>query len=140
MNYSIAFLTEVADCNALLSWATREKADLDYKKTGDERLTSRYAETSLEVEADLQSVVAELSGVETMIAVLPEGPARDEAVIRKTRLEYRKFTLETRKASFGTVALLEKENDLARVIQEIDEVTAFSEAVQARKAEIQAQA
>jgi hypothetical protein len=133
MNYSISNLTEVADCNELLTWAAREKGDLEYRKLSDERLTARYAETSLEVNADLQAVIAEISALETVIAVLPDGPTKDDNLNKKVRLEYRKFLLETRKQSFGTVALLEKEMDLGRVIQEIEEADAFIAAVTTQK-------
>ena len=133
MNYSISNLTEVADCNELLTWAAREKGDLEYRKLSDERLTARYAETSLEVNADLQAVIAEISALETVIAVLPDGPTKEDNLNKKVRLEYRKFLLETRKQSFGTVALLEKEMDLGRVIQEIEEADAFIAAVTTQK-------
>lgn len=129
MDYSVTNLTEVADCNELLTWAAKEKADLNFKKLSDERLTVRYAETSQELDADLQAVIVELSALETVIAVLPDGPTKDDALNKKVRLEYKKFLLETRRESYGTVALLEKEMDLGRVNQEIVEVDAFIEAV-----------
>jgi|GEM_PF-589209 len=139
MNYSVQNLTQVADCDALLTWATREKADLEFKKLSDERLTTRYAETSLELEAVLQGVLVELSAIETIIAVLPEGPTKEDALNKKTRLEYKKFLLETRRESYGTVALLEKEMDLGRVYQEIAEVVAFMTAIAAQRATIPVQ-
>lgn len=134
MNYSVNNLTQVADCNALLTWAGREKADLAFKKLSDERLTSRFAETSLELDAVLQGVLAEIAATETIIAVLQDGPSRDEAINKKTRLDYKKFLLENRKESYGVVALLEKEMDLGRVNQEIEEVDAFILAVETHKA------
>lgn len=138
MMYSISNLTQVADCDALLAWAAREKADLNFKKLSDERMTSQYAETSLALDAILQGVLAELAATETILAVLPEGPTKEEALNKKTRLEYKKFLLETRRESYGTVALLEKEMDLGRVIQEIEEVDAFVLAIQNKLTELQA--
>ena len=139
MNYSITNLTEVADCNVLLSWAAKEKADLDFKRLSDERLTARYTATSEEINADLQGVLAEISATETIIAALPDGPSKEDAINKRTRLEYKKFLLETRRESYGTVALLEKEMDLARVIQELTEVEAFISTVKTRKVELEAQ-
>ncbi len=139
MNYSINNLTEVADCNVLLSWATKEKADLDFKRLSDERLTARYTATSEEINADLQGVLAEITATETIIAVLPEGPSKEDAINKRTRLEYKKFLLETRRESYGTVALLEKEMDLARVIQELEEVEIFIGKVKDRKVALEAQ-
>lgn len=135
---SVQNLTQVSDCNALLTWAAREKSDLNFKRLSDERLTVRFAETSQELDAILQGVLAELAATETIIAVLPEGPSKDEAINKKTRLEYKKFLLENRKESYGTVALLEKEMDLARVEQEIEEVDAFIAAVEEKKAALKA--
>ena len=74
-----------------------------------------------------------ITATETIIAVLPEGPSKVDAVHKRTRLEYKKFLLETRRESYGTVALLEKENDLARVVQELSEVDTFISAVKERK-------
>ncbi len=140
MNYSISNLTQVADCNALLSWAAKEKADLNFKKISDERLTLKYGETAQELDAVLQGVLAELAATDTIISVLPDGPSKEDALNKKTRLEYKKFLLETRRESYGTVALLEKEMDLARVTQELNEVEVFITTVSARKAELTAQA
>lgn len=136
--YTITNLTQIADCNALLAWAGREKADLVFKRISDERLTARFADTSQELDAVLQGVIAELEATETIIAVLPDGPTKDDAINRKTRLEYKKFLLETRRESYGVVALLEKEMDLARVNRELEEVENFIEAVEAKKATLAA--
>lgn len=136
MNYSVQNLTQVTDCNILLAMATKEKADLDFKKLSDERMTVKFTQTSQEIDAELQGVIAEIAATETIIAMLPDGKSKDDAIDKKTRLEYRKFTLENRKESYGTVALLEKEMDLARVTQEIEEVVAFIQLIEAKKTEL----
>lgn len=125
MNYSISNITQTADCDVLLSWADKEKADLTFKRLSEERLTNKYATTSVEVDAVLQGVLVELSAIETIIGVLPDGPTKDDEIKKKVKLEYKKFLLETRKESYGAVALLEKQLDLARLDQEIAEVDAF---------------
>jgi hypothetical protein len=125
MSYSISNITEVADCNVLLAWAAKEKADLVFKKLSIERITTKYAETSIEVEQELQSVILEIQAVDTIINVLPDGPIKEAEQDRKVKLEYKKFLLENRKESYGAVALLEREVDLARVSKEILEVDDF---------------
>ncbi len=132
MNYSIANLTLVADCNSLLAWAAREKADLNYKKITIERVSQKYAETSVGLDAEIQGVIAEIAANDTIIAALPEGPTKEEALDKKVRLEYKKFVLENRKENYGTVALLQKESELGRIDQQIVEVDAFVAAVEAR--------
>ena len=132
MNYSISNLTLVADCNALVAWAVKEKAELNYKKITLERLTQKYAETSVGLDAEIQGVIAEIAANDTIISVLPEGPTKEAALDKKTRLEYKKFVLENRKESFGSVALLQKESEMGRVDQQITELDAFLAAVEAR--------
>lgn len=137
MNYSFTNLNAVADCDVLLSWAAKEKADLDYKKTTDDRMAQRFTETSQELDALLQGVLAELGATETIISVLPEGPAKQDALDKKIRLEYKKFLLESRRESYGTVALIEKQVDLARVTVELTEMDSFIGSLEARKTELE---
>lgn len=92
--YTITNLTQIADCDALLTWAAKEKEDLNFKKLSDQRLTVRFAQTSLELDAILQGVIAEIGAQETIIAVLPQGPSREDAINKKTRLEYKKSYLK----------------------------------------------
>lgn len=134
MNYVINNLTQVADCDVLLSWAANEKADLAFKKMGEERLTIKYSSTSVEVESELQGVIIELTATDAIIASLPEGDLKEEHLKKRTRIVYKKFLLENRKESYGTVALLEKQLDLERVNKEIEEVDAFILAVTNHKA------
>jgi len=132
--YSISNLTTVADCDVLLNMANKEKADLNFKKLSEQRLVNNYSNTSVEISVFLQGILAEISAVTTVLNVLPEGPTKDAEEKRKVRLEYKKFLLETRKESYGAVALLEKQLDLERVINQIDEVDAFILAISNHKA------
>jgi hypothetical protein len=138
MIYSVQNLTEVADCEMLITISQKEKADLEYQKLSAERLTTRYTENSVEIEATLQGVIAELEAVETILTIVPEGPTKDDLLNRKTKLEYKKFLLENRKASYGVVALLEKQMELQRINSEITEVDVFINAVTDRKTELEA--
>jgi hypothetical protein len=129
---------QVADCDSLVAWAAREKADLNYKKITIERVAQKYAETSVGLDAEIQGVIAEIAATEIIIAALPEGPSRETAMDKKVTLEYRKFVLENRKENYGTVALLQKESELGRIDQELAEVDAFMAAVEARRLSIAA--
>ncbi len=134
MSYSTNKITTVADCDLLLAWAAKEKADLNFKKLSEERLTNNYSTASIEIDAELQSVLTEITATETIIAALPAGNSKDDAVKKKVRLEYKKFLLENRKESYGVVALLEKELDLTKVTLELTEIDAFTDAITTRKA------
>ena len=131
--YSVTNLTTIADCDVLLTMANKEKADLAFKKLSEERLVTNYSTTSVEIDAVLQGVIAEIAAVDSILAVLPEGPTKDSEEKRKVRLEYKKFLLENRKESYGAVALLEKELDLERINKQLDEVNLFIDAVTAHK-------
>lgn len=133
MAYSTSKITTVADCDLLLAWAAKEKADLNFKKLSEERLTNNYSTASIEIDAELQSVLTEITATETIIAALPAGNSKDDAVKKKVRLEYKKFLLENRKESYGVVALLEKELDLTKVTLELTEIDAFTDAITTRK-------
>ena len=132
--YSVTNLTTIADCDVLLTMANKEKADLAFKKLSEERLVTNYSTTSVEIDAVLQGVIAEIAAVDSILAVLPNGPTKDSEEKRKVRWEYKKFLLENRKESYGAVALLEKELDLERVNKQLDEVNLFIDAVTAHKA------
>jgi hypothetical protein len=134
MSYSTSKITTVADCDLLLAWAAKEKADLNFKKLSEERLTNNYSTASIEIDAELQAVLTEITATETIIATLPDGNSKEDAVKKKVRLEYKKFLLENRKESYGVVALLEKELDLAKVTLELAEIDAFTAAITTRKA------
>lgn len=134
MSYLISGVTTTEDCDVLLTSADKEKAELEFKKLSEERLVNKYATTSVEVEGILQGVLVELSAVETIIGVLPDGPTKEEELKKKVKLEYKKFLLENRKESYGAVALLEKEMDLNRVARELEEVNEFISVVTAHKA------
>ena len=136
MNYSVSSLTQTVDCDVLVTWAGREKADLVFKKTAEERLIVKYAETSLEIDAILQGVLAELTAVNNTIALLPDGSVKDDQIKRQTKLEYKKFLLETRRETYGVIALLQKQSDVARVDDEIAQLDVFIAAVEAQRATI----
>jgi len=136
MSYSISKITTVADCDLLLAWAAKEKADLNFKKLSEERLTNNYSAASIEIDAELQAVITEIASTETVIATLPAGNSKEEAIKKKVKLEYKKFLLENRKESYGVVALLEKELDLSKVTLELNEIDSFTAAIATRKAEL----
>ena len=97
MLYSVSKITSTADCDLLLSWSAKEKADLIYKKLSEERDATNYSETSVEIAAELQSVSSEISATETILTGLPEGNTKDDMAKKKVKLEYKKFLLENRK-------------------------------------------
>lgn len=136
--YSLNKITTVADCDVLLTWAEKEKSDLTFKQLSVERVTVNYSSTSIEIDAVMQGVIAEINAIDTIMSTLAEGPTKEDLVKKKTRLEYKRFLLENRKESYGSVALLEKELDLERINKELDEVDGFITTITTHKASLAA--
>ena len=107
---------------------------MSFKKLSEECLTQNYSGISVEIETILQGVNAEITAITTVIDILPDGSTKDNEIKKKVRLEYTKFLLETRKESYGALALLEKGLDLARITKELEEVNAFIAAITTHKA------
>jgi hypothetical protein len=134
MTYSVNQLATVAECDAVLAIANKEKSDLQWRQQSIQRRQASYTESSVEIAAELAAVNAELAAYTNILAGLPEGPAKEETEVRKRKLEYRQFLLTDRQDDYGSVALLEKEMELGQLEKQIAEVDVFIAAVAARKA------
>jgi hypothetical protein len=136
MSYTLSNLTTKADCTVLLNIANAEKDSMIYRKTGLQRQSQTATLTSMEIEASLAAVTAELAALDAILATLPAGPTYEENVVRKTKAEYKKFLLEQRRGNYGPIALVEKEYDIACIDQSIVETNAFIAAVTSRSEEL----
>lgn len=132
--YTLNKITTVADCNVLLTWAAKEKADLQHKHYTIDRLTQTFGSSSEEIEAILLGVNIELSANQTVFASLADGSYKIETGKKIKKLEYKKFLLETRKESYGALAFLQKELDLERINKELAEIDVYVAAVTAHRA------
>jgi hypothetical protein len=136
MAYSVNLLTTVADCDSVILVAQKEKSDLSFRKTATERQKESYASNSISIDADIAATDAEIAALIPVVASLPAGAAKDDNETRLKKLELKKFLLAQKDKNYGSVALLIRENDLERIVQEAAAVDAFIEAVNARKAAI----
>lgn len=135
-NYSVEQLTTVADCDAVLNIATEEQKNLEWKKLSLERQKEQYAKNAVGIAAELVGKQAEKAALDTVIDNLPDGPTKNENIVKRTKVEYSIFLLENRKTNYGDVALLEREYDMERVAKELEETAVFITEVEARKAAI----
>lgn len=136
MNYTVSLLTTKADCTALLNIANAEKDGMVYRKTGLQRQSQTASLTSLEIEASMAAVDAELSALNAILATLPPGPTYDENLVRKTKADYKKFLLVQRRSNYGPIALVEKEYDIACLEGTIVETDAFIVSLTTRRDEL----
>ncbi|WP_136667892.1 hypothetical protein [Flavobacterium sp. H122] len=132
--YSIEKLTQVSDCDAVLTWAQTEKENLELKKLNESKLTRNYSNTSLSIETELQAVITQINTINAILPTLPEGSIKEDNLKKLRKLDYRKFLLEDRRINYGVVALLEKELDVERLSKEITEIDAFITSITQKKA------
>jgi hypothetical protein len=131
MAYSLDKLTSATDCDVVLNSVQREKRDLEFKKLGDVRFTENFGFNSVEAQAELQVIMADLAGCEISLSMLAPGKKREAEILRKANLEHRKFVIEHKKSG---VALVEKELELVCIDKKLEEYNAFIAAVTAHKA------
>lgn len=136
MAYSTASLSTKADCDLLISLANKEKGDLEYRKISLQRQQTNYTENSVEVASELNAVNAELSALDTIITSLPDGATKDDQITKKKKAELKQYLLTQKQEDYGSIALLTKEFELARIQTELDEATVFVTALETRKAAI----
>jgi len=127
--YTVSLLTNRPDCEALIAIATAEKDDLNYRKTGLLRQSQNATLTSAEIEAELSSVNAELSALQTLIDNLPDGSIKEDTIRRFKKADYKKVLLEGRRGKYGVLSILEREYDIACIEHDIAEADAFITAV-----------
>lgn len=136
MAYSTASLSTKADCDLLISLANKEKGDLEYRKISLQRQQTNYTENSVEVASELNAVNAELSALDTIITSLPDGATKDDQITKKKKAELKQYLLTQKQEDYGSIALLTKEFELARIQTELDEATVFITALETRKVAI----
>ena len=136
MDYTVSLISSRADCQAMIDMANDDKEALVYRKTGLTRQQQNANATSVSIDADLTSVTAEVSSLETIIAGLPEGTVKEVKKVELTKAVYKKFLLEQRKVNYGSLALVGKEYDIACIEQSITETDAFISALTVRLGEL----
>lgn len=138
MSYSLNKITTTEDCDLLLENGNNEKSELDFRILSLQRQKESYATNSFEVSTELQLVQNQLDGVNSVLAVLPDGNDKDEAIIKKAKYELQLLVLNRRQKSYGTIALLEKELDLERAESQMASIDDYLAQIANRKTELSA--
>ena len=136
MNYSFTLLTSKEDCDIMTAMANKSKSALTYKKSTLLHKQEISTGNAVEIETALQSVNSEIAAVTTVIAALPDGDTKKEQISKKTKLEFKRFTLTERKESYGVLSLLDTEIDIGCIDKDIEETDVFIAGVSDRKANL----
>jgi hypothetical protein len=115
MALSVALLSSRADCDKVLDELTDIKDNLEFRQISLTRSKDNAAERASTIDADLAAAQAEVDSLISIIAALPAGSTKTEMENRKVRADYRLFTLQQRKAQFGTTAVILYESELNEI-------------------------
>jgi hypothetical protein len=115
MALSVALLSSRADCDKVLDELTDIKDNLEFRQISLTRSKDNAAERASTIDADLAAAQAEVTSLISIIAALPAGSTKTEMENRKVRADYRLFTLQQRKAQFGTTAVILYESELNEI-------------------------
>jgi len=133
MEYNFTLLSTKEDCDTMISIASKNKEDLEYKKITLDHKKKVATGSAVEIETELSATNAQIAVLETVIASLPEGEIKKDNISKKTKLEFKRFTLLERKESYGVLSLLETEVDIGCIDKDIEELDAFIAGVNDRK-------
>jgi hypothetical protein len=133
MTYTFTLLKSKEDCDTMISIASKNKEDLEYKKVTLEHKKKVATGSAVEIETELSATNAQIAAMDTVIASLPEGDIKKESISKKTKLEFKRFTLLERKESYGVLSLLETEVDIGCIDKDIEELDKFVAGVNERK-------
>ncbi|MDJ1483581.1 hypothetical protein QNI16_23990 [Cytophagaceae bacterium YF14B1] len=119
MALSIALLTSRTDCDKVLTKLSDIKENLEFRQISLTRSKDNASERASDIDADLAAAEAEVESLIAIIAALPESATKTEMENRKVRADYRLFTLQQRKAQFGTTAVILYESELDEIEQRL---------------------
>ena len=105
--YSVTNLTTIADLMCV-NYGKQRKSRFSVQKLSEERLVTNYSTTSVEIDAILQGVIAEIAAVDSILAVLPNGPTKDSEEKKQSTLEYKNFIRTEKKLWYLVALFLEK--------------------------------
>lgn len=134
MSFSVEKLSNVSDCESVTKLLEKEKDDLDFRGIVLSRQIKSYAGNATEIAADLIAADAEITSLNAQLEVVPAGDRREKLITDLDRAKLRKRTLTARQLDYGTVALVEREVELAMANAQLSIVSAGLADVATRKA------
>jgi hypothetical protein len=134
MAYTVSLLTTVADCNSVIALAQKDKKNYEHKKDNLLFAKENSQENSSERQAKLLILNSEITMLQSVIAGLPEGEMKEEAITDLMRKQTAQRVLSSANNTATPVSLLDSELEIARLDQNISETLNFIAEVEAHKA------
>jgi hypothetical protein len=134
MEYSIAELTTVEQCDAMLAVVALDRSSKSVEKNNVDKKHSVAVKDGPTIETDIVAANDNITGLEGMIAGMPEGPAKEarKAELDKVVLDLN-MLLKTR-ANYGVLSKLKYEYNFNALEKSMQEIDVFIAAVNAKKA------
>ena len=134
MAYTVTLLTTIADCNSVITLAQKDKKNYEHKKYTLLHNLENSQENSTERQNRLIVINSEVAMLESIIAGLPEGEMKEEAITNLMRKKTTQRVVSNGNSSSTPVNLLDNELEISRIDMNMAETVAFMNAVEAHKA------
>jgi hypothetical protein len=134
MPYSLNTLTTVADCNALITLANKDKKSYEnriYNLNFDLEISQDNASARA---ARLLIVNSEIAMLDTVIENMPEGQVKEDYITTRLRKIASQRSLSSPGSSSNPVNRIDDELEIARLNLQLNETLSFIAAVEAHKA------
>ena len=133
MLYSVNKLPTPDACDALLASLAKSRAGLVNRQSNLQFQLTNFAGAS-SIDAEIATLLSQITTQQNLLVGLPDNDDRRSKENDLLRMQLRRNTLLSRADTYGVIALIEKEHDLALVTVQLTENDALTTAVQARKA------
>lgn len=136
MSYSFNSITTVADCDKLLLLANNEKSDIMYSIDTITRRINSITTGAADLTEDIATAQGKLATAEAIIANVPDGETKENAITDRMKQEVRLRELNDRIENYGVVSLLQRENELQVQSAALDRQEIFITEIQNRRSQI----
>jgi hypothetical protein len=134
MDYALEKLATVAECDALLALATKDKANMERRRRNLSESIATFGQRTGDYGTELQSVETLLQTYSAAYDVLPEGNNKMTIFLAIKRLETRKAQLAKAVTGYNANSLIGKQTDFNLLDSQVPALDALIAAVQVRRA------
>jgi hypothetical protein len=134
MDYSLEKLTTVAECDALLELAVKDKESTERRRRNLGESIDTFDERTGDYGAELESTDTLIETYTAAYEALPEGKNKLTLLLQIKRLEARKVQLDKLVTGYNANSLIGKQADFNLLDSQVPAHDALIAAIQARRA------